>query len=439
MRGILPTKVLLLLLAGGLLPAALPVLADPALWPLVPALWAGLLGGALLDLAALAGPIRLEDAAVPEEVGVGRTMDVEIRWKASLLFPLEGKALLQVEPPLESGGERPVRLERKGGRVLLPLEAPRRGRGRLVRAWLELRGPLRLLRRVRSHPLRERAILVTPDLGRVKRMLLALGPADPVRLGSRPQGFRGGGGEFDALEAYVPGMDPRGVDWKASARHQTLLVRRYRLERNQRMILVLDRGRLMGEVLEGLTRLDHAVHAALLLAWAGGRAGDLVGAFAYGSRPGGWVPPSAGRGTLPGIRRFLGGLQLEEGETNHAWGMRTLAGKLRRRSLVVVLTEFTDPAMAALMVENTALLARRHKVLFLVMDDPFLEEILDRRPAGRREAARAAAAARIRREREKVLGRLASLGVRIARGRPGKAAAAAVEAYLDIKRKAGVG
>src|SRR5262249_31560064 len=152
----------------------------------------------------------------------------------------------------------------------------------------------------------------------------------------------GDGGEFDSLTAYVPGMDVRAVDWKASARHRALRVRRFRLERNQRVITCLDTGRLMAEPVQGLQRLDHAIHASLLLAHAALRSGDLVGLHAYGGDPKAWVAPTTGVRHVRQLTDACSELFAEDDETNHVLGLKDLLTRLSRRSLVVVFTEFVD-------------------------------------------------------------------------------------------------
>ena len=89
-------------------------------------------------------------------------------------------------------------------------------------------------------------------------------------------------------------MDPRTIDWKASARHRRLLSQERRAERDHQVVVAIDTGRLMGEPLEGMPRLDHAVHAALLLGYVALRTGDRVGLFAFDERPRAWAAPAAG-------------------------------------------------------------------------------------------------------------------------------------------------
>jgi uncharacterized protein (DUF58 family) len=114
------------------------------------------------------------------------------------------------------------------------------------------------------------------------------------RTGLKTERYLGDGSEFDSLKEFVRGDDKRAIDWKSSARHRRLLARHHRAERNHRVILTLDTGRLMSEPLGALTRLDHAIHGALLLGHACLRAGDQVGLFTFDARARMAHPPAGG-------------------------------------------------------------------------------------------------------------------------------------------------
>ena len=105
----------------------------------------------------------------------------------------------------------------------------------------------------------------------------------------------GEGSEFHQLRDFSRGMDPRGIDWKRSARHRSLLGKEMRAERNHSILLALDNGYLMREEIAGLPKIDHHITAMLSLAWAGVLTGDRVGLFAFDARPRAYQPPEGGR------------------------------------------------------------------------------------------------------------------------------------------------
>lgn len=116
--------------------------------------------------------------------------------------------------------------------------------------------------------------------------------------------FRGRSLDFDDLRAYVPGDDVRDIDWKASARHGSPLIKRYVAVRRQTVLLIADTGRNMAaEARDGETKKDIAVMALGVVGYLAHRHGDVVGLVhgdANGTRT---VPAKAGEAHLEGLLR----------------------------------------------------------------------------------------------------------------------------------------
>jgi uncharacterized protein (DUF58 family) len=128
-------------------------------------------------------------------------------------------------------------------------------------------------------------------------------------------------------------------------------------------------------------------------------------------------------------------LQYSRAETNFTLGLVELDRRLKRRSLVVVLTDFVDTVTAELMVENLGRLARRHLVLFTTLRDQALVETADGAPRDLTDLNRAMVARDLLREREVVLLRLRRLGAHCIEAPPGGLSTRLINRYLDIKRR----
>src|SRR5262249_5388486 len=152
-------------------------------------------------------------------------------------------------------------------------------------------------------------------------------------------------------------LDRRTVDWKASARHGKLLCRQYRAERNHQLVLAMDTGHLMSEPLDGVPRLDHAINCALRIAHVALRSRDLVGVFGVDSGPRARPRPDAGLSAFAPVRKTLAGLDYAAEQTNFTLGITELSARIRRRSLVILFTDFVDSIAAELMVANLDRLA----------------------------------------------------------------------------------
>ena len=423
-------------LVGGL--AALSVLLvvwrpdDPGLlaWP-----WAALLLAAVADLA-LSVPARGigVDATLPPRGFAGHDAMLDLALTGRRLPPRLSVRLTH-DPGLALEHAVPAALPPGAQEAVLhlPLQLRNRGTQKISRLWLNYPSRLGLFDILPGRPL-ELQITVMPDIspvlsGAIQAQML------PLMEGARVMNLKGEGSEFHQLRDFAPGMDPRSIDWKRSARVNALVARETRVERNHQIILCLDTGHLMGERLGPLTRLDHAIHAALALCWASGLAGDNVGFYSFGARPQPMIPPRPGRAAFGPIQAACADLKRDEAETNHTLGLSVLNGKLKRRSLVVVFSDFVDSTSAELLVENLAVMQRQHVVLYVALRDPALHGLIRPATSGMDDVAQAIAAARILQERQAVLDRLSRLGILCLDAAPGQLTSALISRYIEIKAK----
>jgi len=430
-----PTRLAIALAAMGA-PAALAVaLAAPRLWS-VAAAWVLMTAGLMLADALLAArPSRLAlTLAAPGAMGLGRREEVSLEAAFTGTAPREVELALGVNARLAADPVRQrLRLGGGWGRAVVALTPQRRGQGRLEQVWARWKGPLGLvwLQRTESP---DKTIAITPDVERVKDQALRLFSRDAL-FGLKAQMESGEGGDFHALKDFQTGMDLRAIDWKQSGRHGKLVAREYRTERNHHVILAIDTGRLMCAPAAGGPKVDQAINAALLLAFAGLKLGDRVGLFAFDAKPRVSSGVVAGANAFPLIQRLAAGIDYSTEETNFTLGITTLAGRLDRRALVVVFTDFADPTSAELMIENVGRLMRTHLVLFVVFRDEELEALAEAEPTEPDDVSRAVIAAGLLRQREIVIGRLERLGARLVEARGEDLGLPLVNAYLDAKRR----
>jgi uncharacterized protein (DUF58 family) len=431
-----PTRrALLAFLAGGLLAVGAVVVA-PGLWP-----WwlAFVLTAALAFALDVAIAPRLARVSVrpelPAELAVG------VPHEAALVLQNDsGRALtvrlhVDVTAPLaEVPAREGLALPPGPSRVPLRLHAGRRGTAHLDALWLGARGPLGLAAFRREVAL-DRPLRVGPNVRAASEHAAQLFSTQDIHVGLRVERHRGDGSEFDHLREYAPGFDIRSIDWKASARHARLLVRETRAERNRQVVLAIDSGRLMAEPLDGVPRLDHAVTAALTLAYVSLHVGDRVGLASFDDRLRQYCPPGGGTASIAALRRSAGDIDYSTAETNFTLGLMELQRRQTRRALVVVLTDFVDTVTAELMVENVTRLSRRHVVVFVALQDPLLQAVADRRPDDVGDLHRAVVAHSLLRDRELVLRRLARLGILCVDAPPRLVSAQLIDRYLYAKRK----
>lgn len=430
----------LVLCAAGLVPLAALTLLDPdalgRAWALVVALLALLAGldavGAFARGRGLTARVQSPREALRGEAApVAVTLTGAPRTRVEARLDVDARLPAPATVQATLAGAAPTRVE-------IPVDGGRRGRFAIERLWLRWAGPLGLMRRVRTIPVGQ-SLTVVPNVRRVREAALRFFGSRDLRYGAKVERTLGHGSEFHALREWSQGMDPRSISWSASARHRRLLGLEQRAERSHRVILALDTGRLMAEPIAGAARLDHAVEAALLLAWAGLKAGDHVGMFAFDERPHAWLRPEGRLSAYEPLRSALADLPYTQAEPNFTLGLLDLASRLDRRSLVIVFTDFVDVIAADLMLEALARLARHHLVLFVTLADVDVERLALGEPRTLGALTQAVVASDLVRERRLVLKRLERLGIQTVEAAPGLVSARLLNRYLDVKRRELVG
>jgi uncharacterized protein (DUF58 family) len=399
-------------------------------------LWGGLAVLCLGDVFASVPRRHLAvEVTVPKTGFTGGTAHLQatITARAGALPP-GLVAVLDLSPHLGTGlMAPPLRRDAHHAEAVLDLPLSRRGTHAITAISLKWQSRLGLFEIIADLPL-NRSLTVVPDIapilsGQIQTRML------PLTDGQKDMQMRGEGSEFHQLRDFAPGMDPRSIDWKRSARGRSLVARETRAERNHQIMLCLDSGYLMAEQVDGLPKLDRAMNAALAMAWAGGLGGDLVGLYSFDSRPRIFIPPAPARAAFARLQATCAQMSYETAETNHTLALTHLHGQLKRRSLVIVFSDFVDSITAELLVENIAVMARHHLILYVALRDPALTELAHPTSVSLEAIARAVSATQILRERQTVLDRLSRLGVLCLDTTPAAMTGALVSRYIDIKSR----
>jgi uncharacterized protein (DUF58 family) len=181
-------------------------------------------------------------------------------------------------------------------------------------------------------------------------------------VGLRSARALGRGTEFEALREYTPDDEFRRIDWSATARSGKPIVRTYRSERNQTVLVLLDTGRLMAGVVAGVPRLDHAMDAAMALTTVATRLGDRAGLRRVLGRRA-TVPPRGDRQQLARVTQAMFASSPSSPSPPTTRCSAAPSPMQRRRSLLVLLTELSSEALPETLVPALPLLLRRHLVL----------------------------------------------------------------------------
>ncbi len=197
------------------------------------------------------------------------------------------------------------------------------------------------------------------------------------------------------------------------------------------MVCLIDCGRRMRAHDGELSHFDHALNAALLLAYVALRQGDAVGLLTFsGERR--FLPPLKGLG-LPAVLRAVYDLEPTPAPSDYLEAATELMQRQRRRALVILLTNLRDEDSAEIL-PALRLLRTRHLVLLASLREQVLGEVLERAPQNLQDALRTGAIHRYLAIRQSALEKIQGSGALTLDVEPDLLASRVVNRYLDVKR-----
>jgi uncharacterized protein (DUF58 family) len=303
---------------------------------------------------------------------------------------------------------------------------PRRGDALFGSVYVRAVGPLGLIRRAVRLADSAQPVRVYPNLRELRRYDLMVRRGLETQAVGRPVRAPGASTEFERLRDYVPDDDFRRINWKATARRGQPIVNQFEAERSQNLVILLDAGRSMAALAEpevddtldggdarddvdaGLTRLDYALNAALLLSYVASVRGDRVALLAYADDVRAFVPPQRGRRALLATVQTLYNLRAEPVEPDHGRAFDFLSKRNLRRSLVVLFTDLADRESSTSLASHVLRAARHHLVVCVTLGDPNVRRPAEQVPVDSRGLYEKMVAQQLLDDRAAVLGRFAA-------------------------------
>jgi uncharacterized protein (DUF58 family) len=432
---------------GPRLLAAAAAASAPALlavwWPPAGFLALGAALGVLLLAAGEArwlGRVRLLVQRAPRSaVALGRPVSLPLQLRHDARTPLVLTARCLLADHLGGGSASMGGICAQGSTLELALTAHAQRRGEVelppvVVAWTRW-GLVERIAAVGASVV----VAVLPDLTAVRRLRHRLDALFLRGMGTRLAPRVGQGREFDRLREYVQGDDFRHLAWKASARRGQLIVREFRVERSQDVLLCVDAGHRMAARVAGpdgwLTRTDHAVNAAVLTAWLCNRCEDRVGLLSFAAEVDQGIGQGRGAAHLAALTAFATGIGERWLHTDYRALAAHLRRRLRHRTLVLIATVLPEPGDHADLLVAVRMLVPRHLPLVLVLTDPVLEAAAASQPDDRAELCRTLVAADLVDGRRQLVRELRQLGALVIETTPEDLGVQAINGYLEVKRR----
>ena len=276
---------------------------------------------------------------------------------------------------------------------------------------------------------------VLPNLHAVGRMHKKLNDFALRSLGARTAPRIGKGRDFDRLRDYVLDDDFRDIAWRASARHGRLIVREFRMERSQEILLCLDSGHRMAARVEQITRLDHAVNAAVLISYICNRMEDKIGILSFDTDVDKGLPSQRGAAHLRAITSYVSQLEAEYLHTDYLALAANLRRRLHHRTLILILTVLPEREERFDLLRAVDMLAPQHLPLFVALTDRDLQAQAELLPSNRDELSRTLVARDLWLGRAELTRELRSRGAMVVNSTAVDWGVDAVNAYIEVKRR----
>jgi uncharacterized protein (DUF58 family) len=315
--------------------------------------------------------------------------------------------------------------------------ARRRGRFRVGAACIEAnsRWGFWLLRQ--QQPV-EAELRVYPNLFAERKQLASLF-LNRGAAGVQLRRMVGRGREFERLREYQPGDSFDEVHWKGTAKRGRPITKIFQVERTQEIYVVIDASRLSARpaTQDGrtVTTLERHITATLVLLLAASQQGDRFGLVAHDAQVRTFLRAGNGAAHYGACREAIHGLEPSENSPDFAGIFSLLRTRLRRRSLLIFLTDLGDPVLADEFSKHVRVLSRQHLVLVNQVRTPGVEPLFAREVAGDDEIHARLAGHFQWRETRDIASRLQPLGVTAAMLNNERLAADLVGQYLQVKRR----
>src|SRR5262249_49954044 len=227
--------------------------------------------------------------------------------------------------------------------------------------------------------------------------------------------------------------DYRSINWKATARRAKPITAVFESEQSQDIIFCLDVGRMMAARVGGLSKLDHAINAILMLTHVSHRFQDNLGLLVFSHTVHSYLPPAKGRGQHARFLQTLYDVRPELCYVNYREAFQYLLQRHPKRALTIVFTDLLDTVASAEFHGAVKLLRRFHLPLTLAVADVPLQHLAAQTPTTAEELHDITVARDLLDGRAELLKELEREGVMVVDTVPERLTIDAVNRYLALK------
>lgn len=241
--------------------------------------------------------------------------------------------------------------------------------------------------------------------------------------------------EFETIREYVPGDDPRSINWTATARKSNLMVNHYRDERSQQVYCIIDKGRTMQLPFEGLSLLDYSINASLVLANIALKKQDKAGLITFSDKMGAMLPADNKRTQIRLILETLYNQKTRYLESDYEMLYMQIRHKLHQRALLVLFANFGSLEGLKRQMPYLRSISRNHLLVVIFFEDTELDKLLNDRPTEVEGIYIKTIAEQFVLEKKQMVKELESAGIHAILIPPAKLTVAVINKYLELKAR----
>lgn len=238
-----------------------------------------------------------------------------------------------------------------------------------------IRSPFGLVVRRKILP-SEKMVKVLPSYLTLRQFELLAASHNLAESGSKRIRRQGQSLEFEQIKEYVIGDDIRNINWKATARKGgQLMVNNYTDEKSQQVYCVVDKGRVMKMPFDGMSLLDYAINATLILSRVALIKQDKAGIVTFGDQIGTYLPAGRRAMQMTNILEILYNQQTRFQETDYEKLHALVRTRITQRSLIVLFTNFESLSGLKRELPSIRAIARNHLLLVVFFENTGLKQI----------------------------------------------------------------
>ena len=244
--------------------------------------------------------------------------------------------------------------------------------------------------------------------------------------------------EFDQVRNYVPGDDRRSVNWKATARKGDVMVNAYEDERQQSVYCLIDKGRVMQSPFEGLTLLDYAINASLVMSNIAIIKQDKAGLITFSDTMGQIVQADRRNGHMQRLLEVLYRQKTRFMETDFERLCIAVKSQVRQRSLLLLFTNFETVEGMQRQLPYLRRLAKDHLLVVILFENTETKQLLDAPAVSVEQVYLKTIAQRFYYEKKRITTELRQYGIQTILTPPQQLSANTINKYLELKARGAI-